>query len=107
MADQPAPTGQNTPASPERRPPGLRVGRVRGVPIYLSPLALVFAVLVATLVYTPEHDRPPGSSAGPLQLPAAVAAVGFVLSLVLHELGHALTALGFRLRVRSVTIHGF
>jgi Zn-dependent protease len=107
MADQPAPTGQNTPAGPERRPPGLRVGRVRGVPIYLSPLALVFAVLVASLVYAPERDRLPGASSGFLELLAALSAIGFVASLVLHELGHALTALSFRLRVRSVTIHGF
>jgi Zn-dependent protease len=107
MADQPAPTGPNTPPPSGRRPPGAQIGRVRGVPLYVSPMTLVFAVVVATLVYGAARNQLPAASPSQLMALAAVTSVGFILSLVLHELGHAMTALRFGLRVRSVTIHGF
>ncbi|OAA28516.1 Zn-dependent protease [Frankia sp. EI5c] len=114
MKDQPAPgqhgvSGGNEP--PERRPAerqqGLRVGRVHGVPIFVSPLALVFAALIASLlVGTIGHRLPAATDEHVLALSLLVSA-GFVLSLLAHELGHALTAQSFGLRVRSVTLHGF
>jgi Zn-dependent protease/CBS domain-containing protein len=114
MVDQPDEAGPSTPggAGPARqrpggRPPGLLVGRIRGVPVYLSPLALVFAVLIASLVVGTDRNRLPNAPDAQIFLLAAITSVGFVLSLLLHEIGHALTALGFGLRVRAVTIHGF
>jgi Zn-dependent protease len=73
----------------------------------VSPLALVFAVLIASLVVGTDRNRLPHASDAQIFTLAAVTSVGFVLSLLLHEIGHALTALGFGLRVRAVTIHGF
>jgi Zn-dependent protease/CBS domain-containing protein len=114
MADQPDDVGSNAqrgapqaPRQPAERPRGLLVGRVRGVPIYLSPLALVFAVLVASLVSGTQRDRLPTATDTQILLLASLTSAGFVLSLLLHEIGHALTALGFGLRVRAVTVHGF
>lgn len=114
MADQPEGQRPNLPGRtppptqpPEQRVAGLRVGRVRGVPIYVSPFALIFAVLVATLVADPLRDRLNNPSDYEVFLLAGLTALGFLLSLLLHELGHALTALWFKLRVKAVTIHGF
>jgi Zn-dependent protease len=104
MVDQSGPSGSNTPAT---RGPGLRIGRVRGVPIYLSPLALVFGVLVASLAQNWQRDRLPDASDSHILLLAVITAVGYVGSIVLHEIGHALTADRFGLRVLSVTVHGF
>ena len=110
MADQPDATGPNAQAQsdpPEQRPAGFLIGRLRGVPIYVSPLAVVFAVLIASLVANPQRDKLDGASDSWILLLAALTAVGFLLSILLHEIGHAVVAQRFGLRVLAVTIHGF
>ncbi|OHV35200.1 MULTISPECIES: site-2 protease family protein [Pseudofrankia] len=110
MADQPDATGPNAQASstpPAQRPPGFRIGRIRGVPIYVSPLALVFAVLVASIAADSQRTRLDSASDSLILLLATITAIGFVASILLHEIGHALVADRFGLRVRSVTVHGF
>ncbi len=83
------------------------VGRVRGVPVYLSPLALLFGLIVGALLLGPNRERLPGVAEGRLYLLVAITSAGFIASLIMHEIGHCLTALGFGLRVRAVTVHGF
>ncbi|WP_242606619.1 site-2 protease family protein [Protofrankia symbiont of Coriaria ruscifolia] len=90
-----------------RRPPGMLVGRVRGVPVYLSPLALLFGLIIGVLLLEPNRERLPDVTEGQLYLLVAITSAGFIASLVMHEIGHCLTALGFGLRVRGVTVHGF
>ncbi|WP_322755136.1 MULTISPECIES: site-2 protease family protein [unclassified Frankia] len=113
MADQPDQVHRERPpvagsgGEQPRRAPGLLIGRVRGVPVYLSPLALVFAVIICWLLIGPNRDRLPDVADDRLYLLAAITAAGFVASLVVHELGHCLVALGFGLGVRAVTVHGF
>ncbi|ONH32772.1 site-2 protease family protein [Pseudofrankia asymbiotica] len=110
MADQPNATGPNAQASstpPAQRPPGFRIGRVRGVPIYVSPLAVVFAVLVATIYADRQRSRLVDPSDALILLLAVITAVGFLVSILLHEIGHAVVAEQFKLRARSVTVHGF
>jgi Zn-dependent protease len=114
MVDQPDEAGPNTPggAGPAGqrqggRPPGLLIARIRGFPVYLSPLVLVFALLIASMVVRRDRQQLPNASDAQIFSLAAITSVGFVLSLLLHEIGHALTALGLGLRVRAVTIHGF
>ena len=82
---------------------GRMVGRVLGIPLYLNASMLVLAVLV-TVVYG-------GYVRGQLDLPAPVAyaiGFGFVVcllgSVLLHELGHALTARRYRIGVRGITL---
>jgi Zn-dependent protease/CBS domain-containing protein len=104
MVDQSDPSGPNTPAT---RAPGLRIGRVRGVPIYLSPLALVFGILIASLAQSWQRNRLPDASDSHVLLLAVITAVGYIGSIVLHEVGHAVTADRFGLRVLAVTVHGF
>jgi Zn-dependent protease len=79
------------------------VGRVLGIPVFLNASMLLLAFLV-TLVY--------GNYVGEqLDLPGPVSYLvgfGFVLcllaSVLLHELGHALTARHYGIQVRGITL---
>lgn len=79
------------------------MGQVLGIPIFVNGSMLLLAVLV-TVVYG-NYVR------GQLDLPGPVAylvGLGFVAcllgSVLLHELGHALTARRFRIGVRGITL---
>lgn len=85
------------------RAPGIALGRVLGVPVHLHTSVALLALLV-TVMYG-ELVR------GLLDLSAVagyVAGFGFVLcllgSVLLHELGHALTARRFGIGVRGITL---
>ena len=80
---------------------GIRLCRVRGVPVYVAPSWLLFAALVL-VVYGPGLS----DLLGPVR--AYVAAGSFALlllvSVLLHEIGHAVVARAFDLPVRSITV---
>jgi Zn-dependent protease len=86
----------------ERRT-GFPVGRVLGFPLFLNASTLLLAALV-TLTYGSLVARTLNFS------PATSYAVGFgfviclLASVLLHELGHALTARRFRIGVRGITL---
>jgi Zn-dependent protease len=85
------------------RRPGRVVGRVLGIPVYLNPSMLLLAVLV-TVVYGGYVEAELG-----LVAPYAYAiGFGFVVcllgSVLLHELGHALTARRYGIGVRGITL---
>ncbi|RKF28917.1 site-2 protease family protein [Micromonospora globbae] len=91
---------------PRRRPrpgPGVSVGRVFGVPLYLNGSMLLLALLV-TVLYAEFARHQLALS----QLAGYVIGVGFVVSLLgsvlLHELGHALTARRYGIGVRGITL---
>jgi Zn-dependent protease len=87
---------------PARRS-GRMVGRVRGIPIYANASMLLLALLV-TVVYGGYAESELGL-AGPF---AYAVGFGFVVcllgSVLLHELGHALTAMRFGIGVRGITL---
>ncbi|GAA4710542.1 site-2 protease family protein [Phytohabitans rumicis] len=87
---------------PERRP-GLAVGRVLGVPLYLNASMLLLALLV-TVIYGEFVRRELDLS----QVAGYVIGFGFVVcllgSVLLHELGHALTARRYGIGVRGITL---
>jgi Zn-dependent protease len=111
MRDQPdragAHVGRDADDHSASPPAGMLVGRVRGVPIYVSPLALLFALLIGSILVGFNRDRLVFASETEIIFLAALTSVGFLVSLLLHEIGHALTALAFHLHVRKVTLHGF
>lgn len=82
-------------------PAGVRIGRVLGVPVHVSPTWLLFAAFVV-LTYGPALSAELGSTR------AYVAAGSFALlllgSVLLHEVGHAVVARAFDLPVRSITV---
>lgn len=81
---------------------GWVVGRVVGAPVVLAPSSLLTVGLFA-LVFTPSvRVRAPWLGAGSTFVVAAVLGVVLLLSVLVHELAHGLTA-----RARGLTVHEF
>ena len=90
-----------TPAPEAALKGGVKVGRVLGVPVLVSPSWLLFAGFIV-LSYGPAlTDR-----FGPTRayVGAASFAVLLLLSVLLHEIGHCAVARAFGLPVRSITV---
>ncbi len=85
-------------------PPGtLRVGSIRGVDVLIRSSWLLIAVLIAVLLAPRIEAVQP--DLGALKYVAGLAfAVLFYLSLLLHEISHALMAQRYGLGVRSITL---
>lgn len=83
------------------RRPGVPLGRVLGVPVYLTPSWFLLAGFIVLSLSQPLMATLP-------QLQAYVVSVSFAvllgLSVLLHEIGHCVVARAFGLPVRSITI---
>jgi len=93
---------------PTREPPpaevalgGVRVGRVLGVPVLVSPSWLLFAAFVV-ITYGPALTEDFGTTRG--YIGAGAFALLLLLSVLLHEIGHCVVARAFGLPVRSITV---
>ncbi|WP_460305168.1 M50 family metallopeptidase [Actinocorallia aurea] len=84
------------------RPPGMSLGTIMGVPVYVSLSWFPIAVLI-TLGFLPAAERVTAQPAATAL--AASFAVLLYLSVFLHELGHAATARAFGLPVRAIVLH--
>jgi Zn-dependent protease len=90
---------------PRSRPPGtVRIGQVAGVDILVRASWFVIAILIAMLLAPRISQQVPGLG-GLAYLAGLVFAVLLYLSVLLHELSHALAAKAYKLPVRSVTLH--
>lgn len=89
--------------APRREPGTLRIGQIGGVDVLVKSSWLLIAGLIAVLL-APQIDRvEPGL--GGLKYVAGVAfAVLLYLSVLLHEMSHALMAKHYGLPVRSITL---
>jgi Zn-dependent protease len=87
---------------PDRRP-GITVGRLFGVPIYLNASWLLLAALV-TLTYGQLVRDTLDLSQGAGYLVGFGFVVCLLISVLLHELGHALTARRYGIGVRGITL---
>src|SRR5512132_227261 len=86
----------------------VRIARILGIPIYLHfSWAIVFALIVWTLStgYFPQHY--PQLPASSYWAKGLVASLLFFVSILLHELGHAVVALHKGVRIRSITLFIF
>jgi len=88
------------PAEPAA-PGGVRLGRVLGVPVYVSPTWFLFAALVV-VTYGPALAETLGESKA--YVAAGSFAVLLLVSVLLHEVGHCVVARAFDLPVRSITV---
>jgi Zn-dependent protease len=82
----------------------VRIGQVAGVDILVRASWLVIALLIAFLLGPRIELVAPGLG-GLAYVAGLVFAVLLYLSVLLHELSHALAAKAFKLPVRSVTLH--
>ncbi len=83
------------------RAPGIKLGRLAGVPVYLAPSWFVVA-LVVVVVFAPQVEAAVGLGPPDSYLVAALYAVLLLVSVLVHEFAHALTALALRLPVQQV-----
>lgn len=90
-----------SPAPSPVRPGGLKVGKVLGVPVLVSPSWLLFAGLIV-VSFGPLFAEQYGQTRG--YAGAASFAVLLLLSVLLHEVGHCAVARWFDLPVRSITV---
>jgi Zn-dependent protease len=88
-----------------RREPGtLRIGQIGGVDVLVRSSWLLVALLISVMLAPAVEMRQPGL--GGWKYVAGVAfAVLLYLSVLLHEMSHALMAKRFGLPVRSITLH--
>ncbi len=100
-------TGPQTPAPRSVPGRGIRLLAVRGVPIYLSPISLIFLVFLAASFQPRVRDRVTEITNGQAYGLAAVMGLMTLVWIVLHELGHALTAQSLQFEVDAITVYGF
>jgi Zn-dependent protease/CBS domain-containing protein len=94
--------------SRDARTDHLQIARVFGIPIYLHfSWLIVFGLIVWTLSTGYFPARYPDLPASSNWAKGLVASLLFFVSILLHELGHALMALRHGLRTRSITLFIF
>ena len=92
------------PDSRRREPGTLRIGQIAGVDVLVRSSWLLVAALIAVMLAPQIEQAQPGLGGG--KYVAGVAfAVLLYLSVLLHELSHALMAKRYGLPVRSITLH--
>jgi Zn-dependent protease len=92
------------PPVPPLRARGIKLGRIAKVPVYLNLSWIFLAVIVITgYGQFALQSRPDLAPAQAYAIAAGFMAVLF-LSVLLHELGHALVARRFGIGVRSITL---
>jgi Zn-dependent protease len=86
----------------------IRLVKVMGIPISLDPSwFLVFALITWILAVNYFPSEFGHWSVLQFWLVAAVTSILFFLSVLLHELGHSIVALRFKLPVKSITLYIF
>jgi Zn-dependent protease len=95
---------QSPSQSPPSRPPGsLRVGTIGGVDVYVRSSWIVVAILIAGMLAPAVERAEPGL--GAFKYVAGLAfAVLLYLSILLHEMSHAVVARRFGLTVRAINL---
>ena len=99
-------SGQQAPDRPPRRDPklGLVVARPFGIPVYISPYWLIFAV-VLVLMYANSAVESNLTSTQSRYIVAAAFVLLLYASVLVHELAHCVVARGFGLPVRRVLLY--
>ena len=83
------------------RRPGIPLGRLAGVPVFLAPSWFAIA-LVVVLIFGPQVQASLGGGALEGYLVAAAYSVLLLVSVLVHEFAHALTARALGLAVEQV-----
>jgi Zn-dependent protease len=89
---------------PRREPGTLRIGQVGGVDVLVRSSWLLVAVIIAVMV-APYVDSVEPGLGGWKYVAGGAFAVLLYMSVLLHEMSHALMAKRYGLPVRSITLH--
>ena len=87
--------------------PGLRIGRILGIPIYVHPSWMIIFVLITmslAMQFTQEH--PQWTSVQHWSVGIATSLL-FFASVLFHELSHSVVARFYKIRVISITLFVF
>jgi len=100
-----ASSGQQAPDRQPRRDPrlGLVVARPFGIPVYISPYWLIFAIFLVVM-YANSAEANIASTQSRYLVAAAFVVLLYV-SVLVHELAHCVVARGFGLPVRRVLLY--
>jgi Zn-dependent protease/CBS domain-containing protein len=91
-----------------RGPGGLRIARVAGIPIYVHfSWVVIFALITWSLATGYFPAQTPDLPASTYWAKGLVASLLFFVSILLHELGHALVALRQGVAIQSITLFIF
>jgi Zn-dependent protease len=86
---------------------GIKVGRLRGIPIYLhSSWFLIFALITFSLAIQFKSQHPQWTEVQHWTL-GILTSLLFFASVVFHEMGHSVVALHYRIPVVSITLFIF
>ena len=101
MEQRTAPAGG---PAPRREPGTLRIGQIGGVDVLVRSSWLLVAALIAVMLAPRVEEVQPGLGGGKY-LAGLAFAVLLYLSVLLHEMSHALMAKRYGLPVKSITLH--
>ncbi|HEX4430603.1 MAG TPA: site-2 protease family protein [Frankiaceae bacterium] len=101
MTDQQPPPPRSVPGR------GVRLLTVHRVPIYFSPITLLFIFFFAASFSTLAQERVTGIANARSYTLGLADAVILMICIVLHELGHALVAQSFKFDVDAISVNGF
>ncbi len=90
-----------------QRAPGLQIGHIFGIPIYLHASWLIIFALITVMLgmqFTEQH--PKWSAAERWEL-GVVTSLLFFASVIFHEVSHSVVALHYKLPVKSITLFVF
>lgn len=90
--------------APRRQPGTLRIGQVGGVDVLVRSSWLLVAAIIAVMIAPAVDEVEPGLG-GWKYVAGGAFAVLLYLSVLLHEMSHALMAKRYGLPVRSITLH--
>jgi Zn-dependent protease len=98
------PDSPTEPSSAQRPPGTFRLAQVAGIDVLVRASWFLVAVLISVL-FAPRIEQEVPGLGGFAYVAGFAFAILLYLSVLLHELSHALAARGFGLPVRSVTLH--
>ena len=90
--------------APRREPGTLRIGQIGGVDVLVRSSWLLVAVIIAVMIAPLAEEVEPGLG-GWKYVAGGAFAVLLYLSVLIHEMSHALMAKRYGLPVRSITLH--
>jgi len=87
--------------------PGLLIGRILGIPIYVHASWVIIFVLITTSLASQFTQQHPQWTNAQHWVIGIVTALLFFASVVFHELSHSIVARGYKIQVDSITLFIF